>query len=80
MTNEEIQYVLFYFGDHDYGKEAGHFTSLIMNAYQIADPRNKSRLRIVFPGLTTAMDTVLNPPLEHLDGMEHLRMILRAES
>jgi hypothetical protein len=56
---EVARYVLGYFGA-DGGWEAGGFTSLIMRAYQKADPGNKARLRLGFPELTACMDTVLN--------------------
>lgn len=62
LTEEQIEntrYVLGYFG-YKGGWQAGGFTSLIMQAYQKADPGNRARLRLGFPVLAEAMDTVLS--------------------
>ena len=61
MTPEEqevARYVLGYFGAEG-GWHAGGFTQLMMSAYQKADPGNKQRIRMGFPELADAMDTVL---------------------
>lgn len=62
LTEEQedaVRSVLFYFG-HPSGWESGGFTTLIMQAYQKADPSNRARLRMAFPVLAEAMDTVIN--------------------
>ena len=65
---EVIRHVLGYFGASG-GWEAGGFTSLMMRAYQKADPGNKARIALGFPELAEAMDTVMN----QMDGIQKLQ-------
>lgn len=62
LTEEEVETIRFVLGYFGYkgGWQAGGFTQLIMQAYQKADPQNKARLRLAFPILAEAMDTVLD--------------------
>jgi hypothetical protein len=62
MTEEQknaARMVLGYFGAEG-GYEPGGFTSLILRAYQKADPGNRARLRLGFPELADMMDACMN--------------------
>lgn len=62
MTEEEsnmARMVLGHFGATG-GYEPGGFTSLLLRAYQKADPMNRARLRLGFPNQAAMMDACMN--------------------
>lgn len=72
LTNEVIRHVLWYFGDHEYGWEAGRFTYHLMCCFQRADPDNYLHLSVGFPAYAEAMRVAMREE----GGMETLRAIL----
>lgn len=69
---DAAHWVLFYYGQEGY-YEPGGFSYLIIQAYQKADPGNKSKLRAVFPEIAEAMDLVDSHP----NGIEKLKLRLK---
>jgi hypothetical protein len=59
LSQGVIRNVLWYFGDYENGWEPGHFTRLLLAAFQCADPQNTLRLEVGFPDYAWAMRTAM---------------------
>ena len=71
ITRDEAAHVLNFFGGGGY--PAGSFVRALLDALSKADPGNRGRLALAFPGYAEAVQLAK----EHTGGMDHLARILR---
>lgn len=68
-TPKQAAHVLFAFGSGGY--RAGSFTSTLIEAIRRADPQNRAKLALGFPGYVTAVTWAIDDPL----GIDRLRRV-----
>lgn len=74
ITVDVARHVLWHFGDTNLGVDGGHFVNRLLATASAADTENVERLRLGFPVLIAAWESVARRPW----GLDWLRGIVKA--
>lgn len=75
VTVRTARHVLHHFGDTNLGVDGGHFVTRLLATASAADTENIEKLRLGFPELIAAWESVARRPW----GLDWLRGIVKAE-
>lgn len=75
ITVQVARHVLWHFGDTNLGVDGGHFITRLLATASAADTENIEKLRLGFPELIAAWESVARRPW----GLDWLRGIVKAD-